>query len=80
MPKLVDTLDKLPQDVEVHVHIRDLGYIDHACMEAISTWEKQRNDRASSTVVEWDELMSKYRTPNRERLGEAEMVAAEAAR
>jgi hypothetical protein len=61
MPKLVDTLEKLPQDQEVHIHIQDLGYIDHACLEAIGTWEKQRNDRSAKTVVEWEELMAKYR-------------------
>jgi len=57
----VDTLDKLPRDLDVHVHIQDLGYIDHACMEAISSWEKQRNERSCKTVVEWEELMAKYK-------------------
>jgi MFS superfamily sulfate permease-like transporter len=64
LPKLVDTLEALPQDMEVHVHIRDLGYIDDACMAAISNWEKKRNERDARTIVEWDELMSKYRQRN----------------
>jgi len=64
LPKLVDTLEKLPQEAEVHVHIRQLDYIDHACLDALSNWEKQRNEKASSTVVEWDELMHKYRARN----------------
>lgn len=62
MPKLMDTLDQLPADADVHVHIRDLDYIDHACLEAISSWEKQRTERPGKTFVEWDELMAKYRT------------------
>ncbi len=62
MPKLMDALDQLPPDADVHVHIRGLGYIDHACMEAISIWEKQRAERPGKTVVGWDELMAKYRT------------------
>jgi MFS superfamily sulfate permease-like transporter len=73
MPKLVDTLEKLPHDAEVHVHVGELGYIDHACMEAISAWEKQRNDRGAETVVEWDELIEKYRTRNQLR-GREELV------
>jgi MFS superfamily sulfate permease-like transporter len=72
MPKLVDTLDKLPRDLDVHVHIQDLGYIDHACMEAISSWEKQRNERSCKTVVEWEELMAKYK--QEEPLAVAETV------
>ncbi|MBM3739911.1 MAG: SulP family inorganic anion transporter [Acidobacteria bacterium] len=62
MPRLVDVLEKLPNDVEAHVHIQNLSYVDHACLDAISTWEKQRNARGTKTVVEWDELMAKYRT------------------
>jgi MFS superfamily sulfate permease-like transporter len=70
MPTLIDALDSLPHDMEVHVHIRDLGYIDDACMAAIASWERKRNDKEARTVVEWDELMSKYH--NRHRLGSSE--------
>jgi MFS superfamily sulfate permease-like transporter len=61
MPALIDALDALPHHVEVHIHIRDLSYIDHACLDAISNWSKQRNQKDARTVVEWDELMAKYR-------------------
>lgn len=64
LPELVDALEALPHDMEVHVHIRDLGYIDDACMAAISSWEKKRNERDARTIVEWEELMSKYRQRN----------------
>jgi MFS superfamily sulfate permease-like transporter len=67
LPQLVDTLDKLPQNLAVHVHIEQLEYIDHACFDALSTWERQRCEKASTTVVEWDELMQKYRNRNRIR-------------
>lgn len=80
MPKLIDTLDSLPLDQEVHVHIRDLAYIDHACVEAISNWEKQRKDRGAHSVVEWDELMEKYRTLNRPPAQEEEAAFAQTAR
>jgi MFS superfamily sulfate permease-like transporter len=64
LPKLVDALDGLPQSAEAHVHIKDLGYIDHACLEAISNWEHQRNQKGFRTVVEWDELLNKYKARN----------------
>jgi hypothetical protein len=80
MPKLVDSLEKLPNDIEVHVHIQDLGYIDHACVEAISSWEKQRNERSARTVVEWDELMEKYRVRNQIPGAKEEAMVAESVR
>lgn len=60
MPKLIDALDALPRNEEVHVHLQGLIYIDHACMEAISNWERQRSNKGARVVVEWDELMAKY--------------------
>lgn len=64
LPVLLNTLENLPQDSEVHVHIHDLDYIDHACLDALSSWEKQRNGKSPPTVVEWNELMAKYRQGN----------------
>ncbi|MEO8097001.1 MAG: SulP family inorganic anion transporter [Acidobacteriota bacterium] len=64
MPMLIDSLEKLPHHTSVHVHIHKLTYIDHACMEAISNWEKQRNSQDADTVVEWQELMVNYNRAN----------------
>ena len=64
LPILLDALERLPQEMEVHVHFNNLDYIDHACMDALSSWEKQRNGKSATTVVEWDELMKKYREGN----------------
>jgi MFS superfamily sulfate permease-like transporter len=60
MPKLVDTLEGIPQNFEVRVHFDKLVYMDHACMDALSTWEQKRKATAGKVVVEWDELMQKY--------------------
>ncbi len=67
LPRLADTLDSLPLDKEVHVHFANLQYVDDACMEALSVWEKKRNDvdNGVATFVEWDELVHRYeRTPH----------------
>jgi MFS superfamily sulfate permease-like transporter len=64
LPALLDTLEKLPKDAEVHVHFHDLDYIDHACLDAISSWEKQRNKKGAPAIVEWNGLMEKYRRGN----------------
>jgi MFS superfamily sulfate permease-like transporter len=59
MPKLADTLEKLPNGCEIHFHLDGLVYIDHACIEAFSNWERKRLENGGSVVVEWDELMAK---------------------
>ncbi len=57
LPRFTDALEALPQTADLHVHMRGLNYIDHAAMEALSSWEK---NRAGQVHVEWDELMSLY--------------------
>jgi MFS superfamily sulfate permease-like transporter len=78
LPKLVDALESIPTGVETHIHLDRLTYIDHAGMDAIANWEKQRNSRNSSRVViERDELMTKYQERN--RFGAVPAAAAAAA-
>jgi MFS superfamily sulfate permease-like transporter len=78
MPTLIDRLEHLPNDSEVHVHVSQLGYVDHACLDAIAAWEKQRNDKGGSTIVEWQELMSSYQrvNPLTEKVAAKPMVGA----
>jgi MFS superfamily sulfate permease-like transporter len=64
MPKLVDTLEALPRDVDVHIHLDGVSYVDHACMEAIAAWEKQRSNTGARVIVSWDDLRALYRSGN----------------
>lgn len=66
LPKLARTLEGLPQDAEVHLHLEHLSYIDHACLELIRDWEKQREQFGGSLVLEWQELEGRSHRP---RLG-----------
>ena len=64
MPKLIDGLEKLPSNIHVHVNVQRLTYVDHACLDCIAAWEKQRNSKGASTVVQWNELMTHYQRDN----------------
>jgi MFS superfamily sulfate permease-like transporter len=64
LPKLVDTLERLPADREVSVKIDGLTYIDHAAADALDAWERKRRGQAAKTIVEWREVMARYRTQN----------------
>jgi MFS superfamily sulfate permease-like transporter len=64
LPKLADALEQIPPGVETHIHFDGLNYIDHACLDTLANWEKQRTEKGSLVIVEWDELMSKYHSGN----------------
>lgn len=56
LPKLAKALEELPNSDEVHVHIDQLAYIDHACFEVIEGW---RTRHKSSVYVESDALIAR---------------------
>ena len=60
LPKLAATLEELKPGAQVHVHINDLDYIDHACLDLLTNWDRQHNATGGSLTIEWDELSRKY--------------------
>jgi MFS superfamily sulfate permease-like transporter len=64
LPMLSDVLDRIPARQEVHVHFRDLDYVDDAALEVLTSWEQQRRRQGSSVVLEWDEALRLYREKN----------------
>lgn len=60
LPLLAAELEQLKPGAQVHVHIADLDYIDHACLDLLASWDRQYSGTGGSVVVEWDELSSKY--------------------
>jgi MFS superfamily sulfate permease-like transporter len=61
LPKLAAKLDEIPGSAHLHVHFENLNYIDHACLDALANWEKQNESSGARLIVEWDELVSRYR-------------------
>jgi len=60
LPRLAEVLETVPAGSELHVHIQKLQHIDHACLDAIYSWEKQYETLGSKLVVRWDRLMAKH--------------------
>ena len=62
LPYMVDVLNTVPDDRELHVHIHRLDHIDHACLELLSGWSQRREELGQpGMVVEWNELTDRYR-------------------
>jgi MFS superfamily sulfate permease-like transporter len=60
LPMLAAALEQVKQGTEVHVHFENLDYIDHACLDLLSTWEKQHEASNGKLVIEWEELSWKF--------------------
>ncbi len=60
LPMLASALEQVRPGTEVHVHFENLEYIDHACFDLLSNWEKQHEATNGSLVIEWEELSWKF--------------------
>jgi MFS superfamily sulfate permease-like transporter len=60
LPMLAAALEQVQRGSEVHVHFEHLDYIDHACLDLLSSWEKQHEASNGKLVIEWDELSWKF--------------------
>ncbi len=61
LPRLAKEIDAVPMGYELHVHLDNMLYIDHACMELLTNWEKSRASDRPMLVVEWEEMVDRYR-------------------
>ena len=64
VPKLAQRLKEVPWSHEVHVHIDQLEYMDHACIELLAEWKNEYNLRGGEVIVEWDDLTKMTVAPN----------------
>jgi MFS superfamily sulfate permease-like transporter len=60
LPLLANTLEKLPANAHVHIVIRDLNFIDHACLDLLVNWEEQHQAAGGELVFDWDALHSVF--------------------
>ncbi len=75
LPQLARVLENAPAGSEIHIHIEHLDHIDHACLELIANWEKQRASTGTTVVLEWDELLLRYHRRGRSRVMETQSAA-----
>lgn len=60
LPMLASELERLKPNTHVHIHIDDLDYIDHACIDLLTNWDRQHRASGGSLEIEWDGLTQKY--------------------
>jgi MFS superfamily sulfate permease-like transporter len=60
LPKLAESLERVPAGHELHVHFERLTYIDHACMDLLTSWAKQHEAQGGRLVIDWDSLHARF--------------------
>ncbi|MCX7898624.1 MAG: STAS domain-containing protein, partial [Methylocystis sp.] len=61
LPQLATLLEELPSNAHVHVHLNELSYIDHACLDLFMNWERQFGASGGELVLDWDALHGLFR-------------------
>ncbi len=67
LPKLAEALEGLPAGAAVQLHLDELSYIDHACLELLVNWEHQHRLTGGELVMDWHRLHGVF---NRQHLGQ----------
>ncbi len=60
LPLLAAELETLKPDTHVHVYIDQLDYIDHACIDLLTNWDKQHRASGGTLEIEWEGLTNRY--------------------
>lgn len=60
LPMLAARLDNVPHDVELHVDMRRLTYIDHACLDLLTSWARQHESTGGRLVIDWEQMHKSF--------------------
>jgi MFS superfamily sulfate permease-like transporter len=63
LPKLAAALSTIPPGTSVEICAQQLAYIDHACMELLSSWERQHRATGGTVTASWEWLETLARQP-----------------
>lgn len=60
LPKLADALERLPMKREVHIHLGDVAYLDHACLDVLRSFERARREAGAAVFIDWNEPVARH--------------------
>lgn len=63
LPKLAAALEQVPRGRKLHIHLENLSYIDHACLDLLMNWEKQHEALGGTLAIDWDNLTARVHGP-----------------
>ncbi|MCA9255773.1 MAG: SulP family inorganic anion transporter [Phycisphaerales bacterium] len=76
LPQLAAALERVPGQAELHVDLRGLDYIDHACLELLANWSQQHESTGGTLVMDWDWLHARFESEAAKAKGSTDGKAA----
>jgi MFS superfamily sulfate permease-like transporter len=61
LPVLAETLENFSNDAHVQVHLQELTYIDHACLDLLESCRKQYQSSGGDLIMDWSTLQKLYK-------------------
>ncbi len=68
LPQLAETLESVPGGETVHLDLKHLENIDHACLELLASWVALHESQGGVIEIDWGSLNASYRQSPKERL------------
>lgn len=65
LPRLAEALESVEPNTELHVHLEDLDYIDHAALDLVMSWEVSHKATGGALVIDWGTLGAMFRDRRR---------------
>ncbi|WP_425399028.1 SulP family inorganic anion transporter [Aeoliella sp.] len=62
LPKLAAALEQVPPSTNLHIELKGLSYIDHACLQLLMDWEQQHESTGGALILDWDTLHARFRS------------------
>lgn len=59
VPQLAKALESLPADSVIHIHVEEVSFIDHACLDLLTNWKQQHQSLGGQLVHDWDTLAAR---------------------
>lgn len=61
LPQLAAELERVPKSFDLHVDLSELDYIDHACLELLTSWGAGHQATGGTLIVDWESLHGRFR-------------------
>ncbi|MBC7819791.1 MAG: SulP family inorganic anion transporter [Planctomycetaceae bacterium] len=59
VPQLAKALESLPANAAIHIHVEDVSFIDHACLDLLTNWKQQHQQLGGQLVLDWESLTAR---------------------
>ena len=59
VPQLTKALESLPASATIHIHVEEVSFIDHACLDLLTNWKQQHQNVGGQLVLDWNSLAAR---------------------